>query len=155
MADSHVQRNRKATTTQIHILKAKLGMCDDDYRCMLQMRYGVASSTELDDKGLSALLGYMRMLEDQHVTATPATATCTNKPARRRQPLTPKQKKLWALWCSAVTAKKFRLATWAALSAWCKRQTGGVAGVARVEWLNDKQINHCIDTLQAVMKEAS
>jgi hypothetical protein len=156
MADSHVQRNRQITTKQIHSIKAHIGMSDDNYRGMLQMRHGVASSTELDTVGLSKLLGYMKLLADQHAPAAPIAGMQTASRARRtRPPLTPKQKKLWALWCSAVAAKKFRLATWAALSAWCKRQTGGESGVSRVEWLNNKQIDLCIDTLQAIVMEAA
>lgn len=139
------QRNDMA---RIHMLKAAAGLSDDDYRSLLISRYSVDSSKQLDAQGRAKLIHHLTMLRDQV-----APQTKEHKPAaRQRVELTPQQKLLWALWKTAVTQGKFRTGTWSALSAWCKRQTGGEAGVDRVEWLTSAQLSHCIDTMKAITK---
>jgi len=46
----------------IHVAKAQLDMSDDDYRAMLRRVAGVASSRDLDERGLSEVMAEFRRL---------------------------------------------------------------------------------------------
>lgn len=139
---------RRNDLARIHMLKAEIRMTHDEYRDLLIQKFSTDTSSDLDAQCRAKLIHHLELIKQQS-----APASVQAKPTRKRVELTPMQKKLWALWKTAVTAGKFRIGTWAALSAWCKRQTGGESGVDRVEWLNDQQISRCIDTLKALMKQ--
>lgn len=145
---SPVDLRRRNDLARIHMLKAEIRLTHDEYRDLLIQKFNTDTSSDLDAECRAKLIHHLELIKQQ---SKPADTQV--KPARKRVELTPKQKKLWALWKTAVTAGKFRLGTWAALSAWCKRQTGGESGVDRVEWLNDQQISRCIDTLKAIVQQ--
>ncbi|WP_051261730.1 regulatory protein GemA, partial [Desulfovibrio inopinatus] len=54
MAANH----RQALLAKVHIAKKDLGLADEDYRYLLEERYGVASAGILDGKQLAALVDY-------------------------------------------------------------------------------------------------
>lgn len=62
------QSSRNALLAKVHIAKKQLGLSDDDWRGVLDARFGVSSSAKLSVKDLSALSAY---LEDRGWTPTP------------------------------------------------------------------------------------
>lgn len=52
----------KQKTSLIHVAKRKLHLSDDTYRDILMKVSGVTSSSDLDDRGFTALMDYMAKL---------------------------------------------------------------------------------------------
>ena len=139
---------RKADLAAIHIAKAQLGLDDDSYRDLLStVCAGVRSSAALDYGGRKRFLAHLRAC--LRASGAPAPARAASGPKRAVQsPLTPAQRKMWALWMTLADAGLVRNRTMGALAKFAARQTG----VDRLEWLNGLQEALVIDSMKAWLK---
>ena len=130
--------DRRADLAQIHIGKKALGWDDEFYRSILWTICRVKSSAELDMAGRLRLIDHMRKC---------GWASQTDSRAQRpvSAPLSPVQRKMWALWQQLADAGLVDNRRMPALLAWVKRQTG----VDRLEWLNGKQEDLVVESLKA------
>jgi phage gp16-like protein len=135
---------RKADLAAIHIAKAALHLDDDEYRdLMATVCAGVRSSALLDFAGRKRFLSHLQACQRQQA----GQASVAGQKARQRPiraPLTPTQRKIWALWMQLADAGLVGSRTMTALVAYCRRQTG----VERLEWLNGKQQDLVIESMK-------
>lgn len=135
---------RRNDLAAIHICKAKLRLDEDEYRdVMATVCAGVRSSADLDFA--------MRKRFRAHLEACVARqggVAGSRNPGAKRAPLTPSQRKMWALWMQLADAGLVQQRTMAALTAYAKRQTG----VERLEWLNRWQDTAVIESLKAFLE---
>lgn len=138
-----VPRNdRRAELAEIHVLKGRLGLSDDEYRDLMStLCAGVRSAAELDATARQRYLAHLRLCARERGMDQAGRA-----PAQRtvRQPLTPTQKRMWAAWMQLADAGLVHSRSMAALAAFAQRQTG----VARIEWLNGHQQALVIESLK-------
>lgn len=133
---------RKGDLAAIHIAKQSLGMDDDHYRdLMATVCGGIRSAAELDFTGRKRFLEHLQACLRAHGRV----------PRERviKAPLSPAQRKMWALWMQLADAKLVQERTMAALAAWATRQTG----VQRLEWLNEPQEALVLASLRRWLKE--
>lgn len=131
---------RNADLAAIHIAKARLGMSDDEYRdIMATVCAGIRSAAQLDITGRKRLLAHLQKCIDE---SSPRPA----KPIRK--PLTPVQRKIWALWMELADARLVDTRSMAAITAWVQRQTS----VERLEWLTLQQEDLVILSLKQWLK---
>jgi hypothetical protein len=130
---------RKLDLARIHVLKAQLGLQDDEYRDLLQAIARVRSAAELDWTARRRVLLHLGKLEKAAGRARPMTS------AARQQRL------VRLLWHRLAEAGALRLAPGhgaaerdRALDAWIKRQTG----VAALPWLDPQQLRGVIEHLK-------
>jgi phage gp16-like protein len=138
---------RKADLAAIHIAKAELGWDDDFYRSIMQAKCGVTSSALLDYAGRKRFLAHLRACGWQGGTRGAASAGDRNS-GRSRAPLTPSQRKMWALWQQLADAGLVDSRRMPALVAFAARQTG----VERLEWLKPAQEDLVIESLKAWLR---
>mgnify|MGYP000420278335 CR=1 FL=1 len=131
---------RNADLAAIHIAKAQLGLTEDEYRdIMATVCAGIRSAAQLDFTGRKRFLAHLQA----------CIAQSSPRPARPvRKPLTPVQRKVWALWMQLADAKLVEVRSMAAITAWVQRQTG----VERLEWLNGHQEDLVIECLKQWLK---
>lgn len=121
---------RKCKTLQ----KRVLVMSDDDYRAMLEERYKVSSTADLNDGQLKNLCAYLDA-----------------KTGQSKPPIPDRQaRKIWALWQSLHKAGVVRDPSEAALNAYTARMTrrGNKPGIASYRWLNHYQARDVIEALK-------
>lgn len=139
---------RKADLAAIHIAKAELGLGDDEYRDLLQtVCAGVRSSGSLDFTGRKRFLAHLRACLKARGLDTPHKAAAAHSRGVRA-PLTPVQRKMWALWMQLADAGLVHQRTMAALASFAHRQTG----VDRLEWLNGRQEDLVVESLKKWLK---
>lgn len=135
---------RKGDLAAIHIAKAALRLDEDSYRdLMATVCGGIRSAGQLDFTGRKRFLAHLQACLKAQGLAAP-------KAARRvvQAPLSPTQKKMWALWMQLADVGLVQARTMAALVAFAHRQTG----VDRLEWLNNNQERLVIDSMKAWLK---
>lgn len=136
---AHFARNNDLAA--IHVAKAKLGLTEDEYRdIMSTVCAGVRSAAELDFTGRKRFLAHLHACLRANQVPQPA------KPVR--EPLTPSQRKMWALWMTLADNKQVRERSMKAIEAFAQRQTG----VAKLAWLNDAQQDLVIESMKAWIK---
>ncbi len=138
-AAQHAQLVRR-----VHAAKTWLRLDDDTYRAALAARAnGKRSSKECSVAELDAVLDHF------HACGYPRPG---GKAAGRRTALTPRQKKMWALWQTLHTAGKVRDRTMRGLLAWIAGQTENQ--VQRLEFLTPAQEHTLIESLKAWSERA-
>lgn len=120
---------------QVHTAKRALGLDDDTYRQTLaRLAAGKTSSKDCTVGELQALV------EHFHTAGWPRPGGKTHKP------LTPTQKKMWALWQALADHGKVSNRRMPALLAWIAGQTSN--NVQRLEWLTPAQEHTLIESLK-------
>lgn len=125
---------RNALLGKVHIgLKQLMNqgvMTKDDYRLMLEDRYGYPSASQLTVEQLKLVVEHLEKLG----------ARFTKKPTADD----PQARKIRSLWLQLHKAGKVRNPSEAALSAWIKRQVG----IDRLDWLSPRQAGDIIESLK-------
>jgi phage gp16-like protein len=135
------ENGRKADLAAIHMAKASLGLDDDAYRdLMATVCSGVRSAADLDFTGRKKFLAHLHACQKGHGQGS--------RPRPVRTPLTPTQRKMWALWMQLADAKLIEGRTMQGLVAFSRRQTG----VERLEWLTPQQEALVLDSMKAWLK---
>lgn len=128
---------RRADLAAIHMAKAALGWDDDTYRDIMFTVCRVRSSAQLDFGGRKRFLAHLQACRQQQ-TGQPA------QPVPQRPAWTPERRKIWALWQQLADAGLVQSRSREALFTWVARTTG----VDRLEWLNTKQVELCVESLK-------
>lgn len=119
---------------QVHTGRRDLGIDDETYRLTIQrFAAGKTSSKDCSVAELKAVV------EHWHESGWP-------RPGQARKPLSPRQKKLWALWQVLADAGKVRDRRMPALLAWIEGQTDN--NVQRLEFLTAAQEHTLIESLK-------
>ena len=121
---------RRGLLAKVHVAKKQLGMADDDYRVMLEARFGVRSSADLTIGQLERLIS---LFEKGGWQAPERHATGADNRATEAQ--IARIKVLWGLFA--------RKSDWAAFEAWLRRYWKR----DRVEWLTRQEASKVIATL--------
>lgn len=120
---------------QIHTAKRDLGLDDDTYRLTLaRFAAGKTSSKYCSAAELHAVI------EHFHDSGWPRAGGAHQKP------LSPRQKKMWALWQTLADQGKVRNRRMAGLLGWIAGQTDNQ--VQRLEWLTPAQEHTLIESLK-------
>lgn len=120
---------------QIHTAKRDLGLDDDTYRLTLaRFAAGKTSSKDCSVAELQAVI------EHFHDSGWPRAG------GARQKPLSPRQKKMWALWQTLADQGKVRNRRMAGLLGWIAGQTDNQ--VQRLEWLTSAQEHTLIESLK-------
>lgn len=141
---TRTRSDRRADLAAIHVLKARLGWTDDEYRDIMgTVCGGIRSAANLDTAGRQ------RFLQHQHACVHQQTGGLASMKQRLVQgQLTARQRRMWSLWMQLVDAGLANGRTMAALNAFAARQTG----VAHIGWLNADQEALVIESLKAWLK---
>lgn len=107
----------------IHVLKAKLGLSDDDYRALLLNLTGQRSSKLLTTAQQAVVRDHMQQLAVKLGLARP-TRSRRNTFAQSSSSASPRERKVWALWNQLYRSGKLRDNSAPALNAWVKRTVG-------------------------------
>ena len=120
---------------QIHTAKRDLGLDDDTYRRVIaRFSDGKTSSKDCRIDQLRAIV------EHFHQSGWPRSG-------KEREELSPRQKKMWALWQTLADAGKVRSRSMAGLQAWVAGQTN--PPVQCLKWLSRAQEMTIIESLKA------
>lgn len=125
---------RNSQLAQIHIAKKNLGLDDETYRDMLFTIARVRSSSELDHAGRAKVLDHLKKCGWKPKTS----------PMKSRPTDDPQINMCRALWLELHAVGKVHNPEEAALQRYAQRQTK----IARLEWLNSKQMNTVIESLK-------
>ena len=131
---------RNSELAQIHIAKKDLGLDDETYRAMLFTIARVRSSGELDHAGRAKVLDHLKKCGWK-----PKTSQMKSRPSDD-----PQINMCRALWLQLHTEGKVYNPKEEALQRYAQRQTK----VARLEWLNSKQMNTVIESLKKWLDRA-
>ena len=136
----------------IHILKAKLQLCDADYRALLLNLTDKDSCKAMGDKDLQAVRSHMHKLalvSGVSNPVIPAKARTRAPTGKTKKVLEPLEKKVWALWYSLEEAGTVQRAASSqarakALRAYVARQTG----MTDMAFCNNEQLNSLVESLK-------
>ena len=137
-------------TAAIHVLKAKLGMSDDDYRALLLHLTGKASSKDMTQaqrrtvrehlQGLTVRMGLAQTTRSRPLTG--------EQFAKAKNTASPRERKVWAQWhqlhCDGLVHNPSRTA----LDAWVER----TVHVSALRFCNSAQLDTCIEALKEWVK---
>lgn len=126
-------RNREIQL--IHIAKSQLGFDDESYRSMLFTIAQVRSSSDLDYAGRAKVLAHLKSCGFKPKTSAPKSRPTDD----------PQIKMCRALWLQLHQQEKVYNPADSALQRYAQRQTK----VARLEWLNQAQMNTVIESLKS------
>lgn len=130
---AHAERHARLVR-QVHTAKRDLALDDDTYRLTLaRFAAGKTSSKACSVAELEAVV------EHFHESGWP-------RAGGGRKPLSPSQKKMWALWQTLADQGKVRDRRMPALLAWVAHQTDN--GVQRLDWLTPAQEHTLIESLK-------
>lgn len=138
-AAQHAQLVRR-----VHAAKTWLKLDEDTYRDAIAARSGGKRSSK--DCSIAELDA---VLEHFHASGYPRPG---GKPGAKRTPLTPRQKKMWALWQTLHTAGLVRDRSMRGLLKWITGQTEN--HVERLEFLTPAQEHTLIESLKAWSERA-
>lgn len=124
----------------IHVLKAKLGLSDEDYRALLHGQTGQTSCKHMSPEQLAKVRRHMQRLAGE----AGAGWRRPDEQPRYVQSATPLERKVWALWKALGRAGKLDNPTPAGLQAWVRRQTG----VDHLRWCKPHQLHALIESLK-------
>lgn len=132
---------RTGDLAAIHIAKGKLQLTDDEYRdLMATVCAGVRSAADLDFTGRRRFLAHLQACLKHHEGGRASKHISA--------PLTPIQRKMWAMWMRLADAGLVEERTMPALEAFARRQTG----VDRLTWLNAKQEDLVLASMRSWLK---
>ncbi len=137
---------RRALLAKVHIARKQLGLTPDAYRAILECRFDVASSAELDVPGLHKLVAYFKSLGWQPGRG-PGTRARQKAPHMIEHDETGQGRERYMVKIEALLADLGRLEgrfmPWAYASGILKRQTG----LDRLEYATCKQLQAVIGVL--------
>jgi phage gp16-like protein len=131
--------DRRNDLAKIHVAKKALGWDDSTYRDILWTVCRVKSASELDTAGRRAFLDHLAKCG-----WSSATKSSTSPSNAVRAPLTPTQKKMWAMWQKLADAGKVENRKMPALVAFVQR----TVHVDRLEWLTWPQESLVLEALK-------
>lgn len=135
-------RLRAADIKRIHVLRGRLGMDDSAYRDLIGALFaGRRSSTELDDAQRTGFVRHLQQLADAQ-----------GNPPVRRQPLTPRQGKMYSLWQQLADAGLVRDRRMSALNAWIETRVWLGRRVDSKQWLDGHREDQVIEALKRWLK---
>ena len=140
---------RTGQLSAIHVLKAKLGLSEGDYRAMLGSLTGETSAGKMGDGQRQMVLDHLRALERGE--ANPPPRPTPSEPAGGAGRMTwerddcPRTKKIKAMWVALARAGEVESMALSALNAWVAKQTG----TSHVRWLGSDELNRAIEQLKA------
>lgn len=141
-ARASVRPTRASEIVRIHVLRTILGMGEDAYRDLIaQLFSGRRSSTELDDTERGRFLQHLQRLADELPGAQRSSR-------RQRVPLTPRQRKMFALWQQLADRGLVRDRRMAALDAWVRRRSWLGQRVDHKGWLDGRREDQVIESLK-------
>ena len=132
----------------IHVLKAKLSLCTDDYQALLANLTGKTSSKDMTDAERQKVRDHMQSLAERMgvVQPTRRRPMPAARFAKSKADATPKERKVWALWHQLHRDGLVHDTSPAALNAWVlqtressefRAQTEQM-GRSLVEWLRNR-----------------
>lgn len=131
---------RRKCLAKIHIAKKELGICDEDYRSLIEATVpGKDSAADLDD-------GQMQLLLDRLY----ALGWRPRLPRSRQRPLPPTVWKARKLWLQLYDRGAVHSPQWTALARFTKRMTG----VGDLRRLTGKQAAIVIEALKRWLERA-
>lgn len=127
----------------IHTLKSKLAMSDGDYRLLLMQLTGRSSSKDCTPAQQRTVREHLQYLAG--LIGVAGSVVGVKKPKSEPEPLSPREKKIWALWYALHKRGIIASASAAALRAFVKRQTGCDA----MRFCTTAQLDIVIEALKA------
>jgi len=121
----------------IHVLKAKLGLSDDDYRALLWQLTGTRSAKACTEAQQRQLRDHLQRLAEKLGVASP-------RPPRPQTETSAMERKVWALWLALARKGAIQHSDAPALRAWVKRQTG----MDDLRFCNWAQLDKLIEALK-------
>ena len=131
----------------IHVLKAKLSLCTDDYQALLANLTGKTSSKDMTDAERQKVRDHMQSLAERMgvVQPTRRRPMPAARFAKSKADATPKERKVWALWHQLGRDGVVRDTSPQALNKWVERQVG----VSALVFANGAQLDTLIEALKA------
>lgn len=126
----------------IHVLKAQLGLSDDDYRALLMQLTGQRSAKALPPAVQQHVREHLQRLAEKMGVARPRERGAAFE--ARKQAASPMERKVWAMWHALGREGKIANPSGAALRAWVKRQTG----MDDLKFCNWAQLDKLIEALK-------
>lgn len=127
----------RAALAKIHIAKKELGFTDDEYRSVLQLRYGKDSAAKISQYQANDLVRHFQTLG-----WTPKRGK--NKKSSPRY-ADPQMRKVVAVWITLHKKGVVKNRSHRALLGYVKR----ITGVDDLKWCSGPQINTVIESLKA------
>lgn len=126
----------------IHALKSRLQLTDEDYRALLKGLVFKSSSKDMSEAERRQVRDHLQKLAERMGVARPR-ASQADFQARKAQ-LSPRERKVWALWNQLHRDGLIRNHSAPALGAWVKRQVG----VDALRFCNGVQLDTLIEALK-------
>ena len=126
----------------IHVLAAKCGLSDGDYRCLLRTLTGKESAKLLPQAERARVREHLQLLAGRMGVGR------TDQSARYKTAARPTERKIWALWRALGEAGKLRDSSPKALQLWVARQTG----VSHLRFCSVAQQHRLIEALKGWME---
>lgn len=150
-----VSPRRRSMLAKVHIAKKDLGLSDDEYRGIINAKFGVQSSSKLSDKRLVELLESFKGMGFTAKKSGPV-----KQPAKSPQPSKEKERqirKLKALWISLYRLGVTYDRSDDGLTAFARRVSGGAeTGIRSINWLDQYAAANVIEALKKMAeREAS
>ncbi len=127
----------------IHVARQQLGIDDDTYRTLLNDRFGVASSKNMDWKQRKRLLDHFKACGFKVKSTGKATGAVKTKPSRALA-ADPESRKIRSLWILLHELGAVRNPSEEALAIYVKRLTK----VDALQWITGDQAETVIETLK-------
>lgn len=127
----------------IHVLKARLKLNDDDYRVLLKGLVHKTSSRDMTEAERRQVRDHMQGLVDR-IGGGAGPARRADDFQARKAALSPRERKVWALWNQLHRDGLIRNHSAPALNAWVKRQ----AGVDALRFCTGAQLDTLIEALK-------
>ena len=130
----------------IHVLKAKLSLCTDDYQALLANLTGKTSSKDMSDAERQKVRDHMQGLAERMgvVKASPHRPAARSFAASKAQ-ASPKERKVWALWNQLGRDGVVHNTSATALNVWVER----TVHVSALRFANSAQLDVLIEALKA------
>lgn len=106
----------------IHTLKSRLQLSDEDYRALLVALTGKNSSKAMSAAEQHQVQGHLQKLAERMGVARPRAAQADFE--ARKAAMSPRERKVWALWNQLHRDGLITHRSAPALNAWVKRQVG-------------------------------
>ena len=101
----------------IHVLKAKLQLSDADYRALLNALTAKSSTSDMTPAQRQQVRDHMQRLAERAGLATKGSGPASAK----RKAVSPRERKVWAMWNALKRAGHIENNSEQALNAWVKR----------------------------------
>ena len=138
---SPTRRGAGGSIAAIHVLKARLQLSDDDYRALLKALVRKTSSKDMTEAERGQVRAHLQRLVDRMGGGRPQRQADF---AARQAALSPRERKVWALWNQLQRDGLIKNHSAPALNAWVKRQTG----VDALRFCTGAQLDALIEALK-------